>query len=162
MRIDINGVVCEMPPKTQAKLLDYIQTDLEQKYTRDVDGAMKALGKAFTRKILMDLEKKARKVGGEEAAARFRPPKRMDPNLFLAGVLRDFGEEALKHVCLYISLSEDGESYVVSDLSAGRIPASPESAQGQIGGPLADSGNDGIGEDDVQQIAEYATLPALS
>lgn len=138
MRIEINGVVCEMPPDVQRKLLDYIQTDMEQRYARDMDGALKALAKAFTRKMLLDLERKARKAAGDEAAARFRPPRHSDPNLFLANVLRESGEVALKHVCLYIALSEDGESYVVSDLRAGRI----ESAESQTRRQVVGTGDD--------------------
>lgn len=157
MRIELNGVACEMPPDVQRKLLDFVQSDLEQRYTRDMDGAMKALAKAFSRKILMDLEKRARKAGGDELAARFRPPKRADPNLFLANVIRDIGEEALKNVCLYISLAEDGESYIVSDLRAGRI----EQAQGQIGRPLADTGHDGIGEDHFLETPEYPAFETV-
>lgn len=143
MRIDINGVVCEMPPEVQRKMLDYIQADMEQRYAKDMDGAMKAVTKAFTRKVLLDMERKARKASGDELASHFRPPKGTDPNLFLAKVLRDFGEEALRHVCLYISLAEDGESYVVSDLSAGRI----ESNQSQAGRQMVGSRDDGIGQD---------------
>src|SRR5579885_98071 len=159
MRIDINGIACEMPPDVQRKLLDYIQNDLEQRYVRDMDGAMKALTKAFTRKLLLDLERKARKLGGDEAAARFRPPKKSDPNVFLAHVLRDFGEEALKRVCLYISLDESGEGYIVSDLSAGRID---QPNQGQARRSLAGAGHDRIGENDIQQIAGDTTLALIS
>lgn len=162
MRIEINGMACEMPPEVQRKLLDYLQNDLEQRYTRDMDGAMKALAKAFTRKVLLDMERKARKIGNEELAARFRPPRRADPNLHLANVLRDFGEEGLKHVCLYITLDESGENYVVSDLSAGRIAAHAESAQGQVGRPVADPRDDGEWQDHFLEAPEYPAIEAVS
>lgn len=170
MRIEINGMACEMPPDVQRKLLDVVQNDLEQRYSRDMDGAMKALTKAFTRKLLLDMERKARKAGGEELAARFRPPRRADPNMHLANVLRDIGEEGLKHVCLYITLDESGENYIVSDLSAGRIridgpgPAhnGPEPLESQTRRSLAGPRHDREREDDVQQAFSDTALTALS
>jgi hypothetical protein len=155
MKLDINGIECELSPEMQAQLLGVIWQDMERRYT-GLNGGLKAGLKLASRKILADMESQARKSAGEEAALKIRPPKRTDPNLHLGRVMFGLGNEALKNVTCKIDLVEDARTgeYRVTDLAVIQN-------QGQIGGPVADSGYDGIREDHLLEAAGGVYVEAV-
>lgn len=160
LQLNGNAVDCAMTPETQAKLLGFILMDMERRYS-SIDGAMRAVMKVASRKILMDMERKARKQSGEEAAMRIRPPKApdgktIDANLHLGRLMFGLGNEALKNVTVAITLEESGDGsggFTVADVAIKSVEN-----QGQIGRPMVDSGHDGEWQDDLQQIAGGAAL----
>lgn len=154
MKLELNGLLCEMPPEVQAQLLGYVWQDMERRYG-EIDGAMKAGMKLAARKILLSMERKARKQVGEEAAMRIRPPKGTDPNLHLGRLMFGIGNEALKDVTVAISLKElDSGEYIVSGVSI-------EPNQDQARRSLACAGDDRERKDYVLEAPGNTTVEVV-
>lgn len=153
MRLDLNGIVCELPPQAQAQLLGVIWRDMERRYA-ELNGGIRGGMKMVSRKVLLDMERRARKESTEEIAMKIRPPKGEDPNMHLARVLFGIGNEALKDVTVEIDLIEEASGYRVADLRV----VTPE---GQAGRPVVDTGHDRIGQNDVREDAGRVVVEAL-
>lgn len=144
MQVEINGETFALPPAAEEKLLQDFWTMLAHLYETRLGDKEKAGLMMITRAMLLKAEIEARAKVGKEAALRFRPPRKADPNLFIAESFLPQAREALGHATIHIDTEASGNRITALNLTLEGAGA---------GGRLLDSaGNAGVGQDDRAAI----------
>ncbi len=144
MKIELDGKTYDLPPALEEKLLQDFWDLLAHLYESRLGDKEKVGLMVITRGMLLKAEIEARLTAGKEAALRLRPPKKADPNLFIAELFLPQAMEALAHATIHIDSEGATRCITAFNLSF--------EGAGASGGQLGADRDAGIRQDDRAQV----------
>jgi hypothetical protein len=151
VKIAIDGQSYQVNSIERALLCEYVRQMALCEYEK-LPGEYRLLSKPIARKILQCMERDIRAKYGKERSLSFRPGKRVDPTVFLTGIMASILQEALQHVQIDVQTNADSIASFSCTITG----------QGESRRQMAVDGNIGKWENNRAEIPGFGVYAPVS